>query len=469
MAIFCVGYRSGLFIKILSGATVTQVRLSRLLDRDKQMNRKRLRSLGISLFIVLGAAGCDRIVVDVLPTITLADITTNYVALPTQQVAIDLKNWPNLKETATFRIDKQPQTGSLTLEKDGLLLYSPNTSFIAGDDNFTVSIDPDGSAKKPTAIPLTISMATSDDKLPCTVGAVADGMQTPLNKSVAIAVLKNDQVCDGILNPASLFVKIAPKNGTASIEGETIVYTPNANFIGRDSFIYRVSTTGTATPKRYIAVVVIRVGQPSSDCKQVLNNDVVNYRQLFVSDSVFVPVLANDELCKSPQTTPITITKAPAVGSANIVKRWNGPIFSQLVVYKPTAGAPGPDELTYQRCEGSTCQTATVRFQQQAIASDCQLAASADQREVSLSQSVNDLKNGVLLLPVLLNDKICQPLTAVRISSNPSNATITVLPRGILKYQLGTSPAVGTVAFTYELTDSNGNQSSAEVKIVVKE
>lgn len=70
--------------------------------------------------------------------------------------------------------------------------------------------------------------------------AVRDTGETKLNFSVDIDVLAND-IPKGKLNPSTLRIVTAPKNGIASISGESIVtYTPNQYFVGSDDFVYSI-------------------------------------------------------------------------------------------------------------------------------------------------------------------------------------------------------------------------------------
>jgi len=70
--------------------------------------------------------------------------------------------------------------------------------------------------------------------------AVRDTGETKLNFSVDINVLAND-IPKGKLNPATLRILTAPKNGIATIVGDSLVsYLPNSYFVGSDSFTYTI-------------------------------------------------------------------------------------------------------------------------------------------------------------------------------------------------------------------------------------
>lgn len=417
--------------------------------------------------LTLGLLACDRIGQDMAPTDTDAadgEVTgAELFALPDNKVAVDLTTLSSLQQTATYRISRQPQSGTLSFTANGLLLYQPNPDFVAGDDDFLVSTTQQGVAAT-VPVPVSVKMAADAEAAPCEAGALPDRAETPVGQRVQIEVLKNDKVCNGTLDVATLSIAVAPKAGTVQVEGETIVYTPTSTtFAGRDEFIYKVCDNGGSTPTCYLAPVLVVVGSPGRDCQIALRDDRVVYRHLFVTDSLIIPVLANDQLCQSSRSLPVTITKAPAKGVAYMITRSSIP----AIVYKPGARAAGVDNLTYQRCINGNCAQAVVRLQTRTVEPDCQLIAKNDQRTVSLSTDA-DAKAGRVLIPVLANDKICAPIATMRIIGNPSGLTVRVR-NGVIIYTLGAVPQKGTHRLTYELVDAENNRVTAQVKVSLNE
>ncbi len=407
--------------------------------------------------LTIGFLACDRIGQDMPPTDTRTD-DTELFALPDNKVAVDLTTLNNLQTATTFKITRQPQSGKLTFATTGLLLYEPNASFVAGDDDFAVSATQQNQGAA-TAMDMTVKLADDDDKIPCIAGALPDRAETPMGKAITIDVLKNDKICDGQLNPATLSVIVKPKVGTVALSGQSVVYTPNATFNGRDYFVYKICTDGSTSAKCYVAPVLIVVGDPLN-CKQTLNDDEVTYRHLFAADSLIIPVLANDQICRGSRGMPVSIVKAPTQGIAYVSKA-----KPQLVIYKPNPNATGIDNLTYQRCESGTCMQATVQIQARAVDAACQLTARSNQLTISLGQDT-DAKAGVVQIPVLLNDRICSPIASMRISENPSALNLTIRD-GVVFYTLSALPKKGTHKFTYELVDVKNNRSSAQVTVIL--
>ena len=89
--------------------------------------------------------------------------------------------------------------------------------------------------------------------------AVDDFATTSVGRSVAVNVISNDIDPDG--DPLRITEVAAPAQGTVTNDGTTIVYTPNADFVGTDSFNYTIADDqgGTAA-----ATLTITVGRGST-------------------------------------------------------------------------------------------------------------------------------------------------------------------------------------------------------------
>ena len=70
-------------------------------------------------------------------------------------------------------------------------------------------------------------------RLPSLV-AVGDFATTPVDTPVTMAVLSNDTITGG--STVTAISVTTPWNGTATVVGSSVVYTPNDDFFGSDSF-----------------------------------------------------------------------------------------------------------------------------------------------------------------------------------------------------------------------------------------
>ena len=146
----------------------------------------------------------------------------------------------------------QPVGGSVTIDGN-TLVFTPTAGF-SGIARFTYTID-DGHGGTATAS-VSVFVSARPNRLPL---AVDDAATTAFDAPVTISVLANDSDPDG--DALSISAVTPPANGTASISGATIVYTPIAGFSGADRFTYTISDGhgGSATAN----VVVTVTPQPN--------------------------------------------------------------------------------------------------------------------------------------------------------------------------------------------------------------
>ena len=124
--------------------------------------------------------------------------------------------------------------GSLTLNEDGTFDYVPDADF-HGLDTFTY-VASDGTVNSNLA---TVSITVNPiDDLPVALDDEYDVTGSAINVSAANGVLANDTDIDGEVLFAVL--ETGPLHGTLELSDDgSFIYTPNAAFIGQDSFTYR--------------------------------------------------------------------------------------------------------------------------------------------------------------------------------------------------------------------------------------
>ncbi|HEX2644081.1 MAG TPA: cadherin-like domain-containing protein, partial [Thermoanaerobaculia bacterium] len=138
--------------------------------------------------------------------------------------------------------------GAVVNNGNGTVTYTPNLN-TNGADSFTYTVR-DAAGLTDTA---TVSLSISPVNDPPV--AVADAATTRENTAVTVTVLPNDSDVEG--NTLAVTTVSAPGFGTAvGNPGNTITYTPSANFNGTDTFTYTVSDGqgGTATATVTITV-----------------------------------------------------------------------------------------------------------------------------------------------------------------------------------------------------------------------
>lgn len=142
-----------------------------------------------------------------------------------------------------------PTSGTVVLNADNSVTYTPNTGF-AGTDAFTYTAN-DGKANSNVA---TVTVTVSPNQAPV---AGNDSASANKNTAVTIKVLANDSDPNGDL--LSVTNLTAPANGTVVLNtDQTVTYTPATGFTGTDSFTYTASD-GSLTSN--IATVTVTVSE----------------------------------------------------------------------------------------------------------------------------------------------------------------------------------------------------------------
>jgi hypothetical protein len=161
-------------------------------------------------------------------------------------VTVDVLSNDSDPDSDPLTIDSvtQGSNGSVVDNGDGTVTYTPDANF-NGNDSFTYTIN-DGRGGTDTAT-VSVSAAAVNDAPVATDDTAATTPDTP----VIVDVLANDTDVD--LDTLSIHSVGAASNGTVTVGGSTVTYTPDAGFTGTDSFDYTVSDgnggfdTGTVT------------------------------------------------------------------------------------------------------------------------------------------------------------------------------------------------------------------------------
>lgn len=160
------------------------------------------------------------------------------------------------------------------------------------------------------------------------VVANADTATTVTGYPTTINVTGNDTATNTTIS--SVLVLTQPANGTATLQGNNIVYTPNAGFSGTNTFQYRINGADGSTSTATVTVTVTAMVNPAAvnDSATTLKNNAVT-----------VNVLSNDS-SGSGSIVSVTVATNPANGTAVV----NG---NNTITYTPNTNFTGVDSFTY--------------------------------------------------------------------------------------------------------------------------
>ncbi|UPT66743.1 MAG: Ig-like domain-containing protein [Sphingobacteriales bacterium JAD_PAG50586_3] len=152
----------------------------------------------------------------------------------------DTDNDGNLDNGSVTIVDL-PNNGTVVVNPDGSIVYTPNPNF-NGVDSLIYNICDTGLPVLCDTAYVIINVNPVNDP----PVANQDNTTTPEDTNVDINVPGNDTDVDGNLDPTTVTIVDQPNNGTVTIDPVTgvITYDPNPNFNGVDTLIYQICDTG---------------------------------------------------------------------------------------------------------------------------------------------------------------------------------------------------------------------------------
>ena len=313
-----------------------------------------------------------------------------------------------------------------------------------------------------------------------------DTDETSLNTAVIISVLSNDTDADG--DTLSITSVNTPQNGTSSIQGSSVNYTPNANFSGTDSFTYTVNDGNDGSDT---ATVTISVRENNTETytitASVIGSGGSNYPE-FVQPMAGDPLYmtgnkvtfngkAYESLINNNSWSPTAYPRGwkeisqGGGGSANGTITPNGKVTlnegeSQIFTISPNSGYRIKDVLVD---EASVGQIITYTFDDinsnHTISAEFEAGDPIPNPPVANNDSGSTEENTALTLNVLSND------TGEDITIN----SVTVPAHGAAEISGNTiiytpeTDYTGNDTFNYTIIDSQGQTDEALVSISVIE
>jgi hypothetical protein len=241
--------------------------------------------------------------------------------------------------------------GTVSIVSGGQSLnYTPAAGFI-GTESFTYTVRDSGTpALTATA---TVTVTVEPATLPRARRDTATVNEESTNNS--IDVLANDLANTG---RSKLLVSFAqPANGTVTrndngtpsdTSDDRLVYAPNANFFGTDTFTYAMNDTNVPQGASSTGTVVVTVNNVND--APTLVNDPVTAEENVARTITFSSLLTNDSPGPNESAQSLTITSVSAVSATGGTVRIEG----TNVIYTPTQGFSGQFLFTYNATDNGT-------------------------------------------------------------------------------------------------------------------
>lgn len=341
----------------------------------------------------------------------------------------------------------QPDNGSVALDANGALVYTPNANF-NGTDGFNYqAMDSHGNLSDPVSVTLTVN-PVADNPI-ATPGSAEIPEDTQLNDNVMNFVNNVDG------NPLTAEVVAGPKDGSGNPSGTldfnpdgTFTYTPEANFNGEITFTYKVtdpleSTASDVTP--YVITI-----DPVNDAPVAVDDHYsTNEDQPLTINLPGLGVLANDSDVEG-DTLHAVLDSSPQHGT--VVLNDDGTfVYTPDQNYNKDSTAAGEDTFAYHVTDGiNHSDPATVHIS----------VTPLNDPLIAVNDSVHGFPNDITIIAVQANDTNIDGHSQL-VFTQPEHGTVDFSNKNPLKLVYTPDPGfTGTDTFTYHIENIYGVSSN---------
>ena len=379
-------------------------------------------------------------------TVTITVVPINDPPRTVDDIALTLEDSPTTIDVLTNDTDPDgdpltvfavsvPPNGTVVINPDGTVTYTPNPNF-EGADSFTYDADDGQDGRSTGRVDVTVT-PVNDPPV-----AVDDNASTPEDTSVTIEVLLNDSDQDG--DALTITAVSAAPNGTAVINVGTVIYTPNSDFNGADTFTYTISDgQASATATVTVDVTPVNDSPVALDDSYSVNED----------SALNVPapgVLTNDADVDGDALTAVLAT--------NVINGTLALAADGSFSYMPDPNFAGIDTFSYVAADALlNSNPATVTITVNPV----------NDPPTAVDDTVLTVEDSPTTIDVLTNDTDPDgdPLTVFAVSV-PSNGTVVINPDRTVTYTPNPN-FDGVDSFTYEVDDGQGGRSTGRVDVTV--
>jgi len=373
---------------------------------------------------------------DSTPATISINVTPNHVPMAEPQTVVTAEDAPDVitlggsdpdRDTLVYSVVTGPAHGALSGTAPNLT-YTPNRDF-HGPDSFTFKVN-DGAADSALAtVSITIT-AANDPPI-----AANDHITTSEDTSRPISLRGIDP--DG--NRLTYSIVTEPSHGSLSGTEPNVVYEPDQDFNGPDSFTFRISDGTTDSVPATISIMVVGAGDAP----------IANDESVTVEEDEELPIILTGS---DPDGDPLTfaILRAPAHGTLT-GKAPN-------VIYTPDPNFSWMDSFTFRVSDGTAeSPAATVRIS----------VTPVNDPPKAHDDSLVTQEDTPATIDVLANDtEVDNELLKITAVGKSAGGSIAVNSTGTLTYTPN-ADFYGEDTFTYIVTDRQGMSDRATVRVEV--
>ncbi|RFS18113.1 Ig-like domain-containing protein [Emticicia sp. C21] len=224
-------------------------------------------------------------------------------------ITINPTTLDGLENASQISIAKNPLYGEAKFTDNGLVYYRFTSTTTANKDNLILRGRTQSGSMIDKEVQFNIFPSAQD--LPCFAGAIGDRIVVEASSTSTLNVTGNDKTCSTI---SSIQIEIPPKHGTVSLQDQKIVYTAEKDFVGEDTFLYRIGIPNTKNP---VAPVELTIIEPKA-CKDGIKEDVLNLSNYVLGSKIAIDILQNDVICSLYSNATLRIVAQPQNGKISI-------------------------------------------------------------------------------------------------------------------------------------------------------
>lgn len=329
-------------------------------------------------------------------------------------------------DSLTYTVLSGPSNGTLSGSAPNLF-YTPNVGYV-GSDSLRFSVNDGLLSSSPATIDIVIAALPVND-VPT---AMEQHIEVEQNASYRLQLIGNDSNNDSL----KYIIVSNPSNGVLSGSGSNRTYTPNTDFVGNDSFTFKVNDGTDDSSSAKVSIVVNLVNNAPvavDDLASVLVN----------SNDNLIAILANDT---DADNDLLVVINASASQGSVVVNS------DSTLGYTPITDFIGHDTISYQISDGKG-GSATALVNVEVVAQE-NLPPIANDDTVTLSASEQ------VIIDVLENDTDPESdeLSVVSVKSNQGETAI--IDNHIV---FSPSASSGQFLIEYSIVDTAMNMASAQV------
>ncbi|MCW8347101.1 Ig-like domain-containing protein [Vibrio sp. ZSDZ65] len=330
-------------------------------------------------------------------------------------------------DTVTAREKTAPSHGAIAITGEDIV-YTPEANF-NGSDSFTITLTDGNGFTTDKTVNVTVDSINDEPTI-----TISSTLTTDEDNNQTLSFSFSD--VDGDTVTAS--EKTAPSHGAIAITGEDIVYTPDANFNGSDSFTITLTDGNGFTTDKTVNVTVDSVNdEPTITISSTLvTNEDIDGTLTYTFEDIDGDVVSATE------------KRAPEYGSISI----NG----ASIVYTPTNNYNGNDSFTITLTDDSGYQYDHIVEVTVNTVNDEPIV---ENEVLSMGQT----SEGIYQFSVLDND-VDPDADSLSIAWVMSDEGLVSINNNQIVLELDHN---GLVAIKYGVTDGNGAQVIGQVQLEI--